>query len=414
MQTHKNNASWKIMFPLFLVIFVDVIGLCIVFPVLAPLIYDPSQSLLPASWGTPARNWAYGIMLSIWPIFMFISAPIVGDLSDKLGRKKVILICLFGEAIAYMLGAASVSLHSLSLMLISRVFAGAFSGSQPIAQAAIADISTPENKTRNMSNIVLASTLGVVLGPIIGGLSAETQFISWFNYGTPFQIAAVIALINAVLLMVAFKETHVVKQAQKIQWLKCLFLLVDAFKLKQIRAISAPFFLQMLAWALYFQALAYFLMRAFQYGSGRIGFFYGVLGMAASVTLSYLIKVLLRRCKKEITIFGLGCICTFIGAFIATCFLQESLQYVAAIFGAVGISLGYTVALSFYSNAVGEDQQGWIMGIPASLAGFAWAVTAICIGPLTNAGLTAAFAATTVIAALSILALIPLKRRILK
>ncbi len=390
-----QTQNWRTMLPLFMVIFVDVMGLCIVFPVLAPLFFDPINGLLPASINMTSRNFLYGLQLSLWPICMFISAPIIGDLSDKLGRKKVLLLCLFGEAMGYLIGAISVSTQSFFLFILSRVFAGAFAGSQPIAQAAIADISTAETKTRNMSYIVLAATLGVVLGPIIGGFMSEQRLASWFNYGTPLQIAALVSLLNAVLLIFTFHETHAIKREQVIQWLKCINLFFDAFKQKSIRNISFSFFALQVSWSLYFQILAFFLVQNYHYTTAQIGIFYTVLGIASAITLSWGIKALIKYYKRDEILYIQGGIFLAAGGLCAGIFTNEAWQYCAVILGAIGISLSYTVGLSIYSKAVGEASQGWIMGISAAIAGAAWGITAIATGPLSSISLTMPFFVVT-------------------
>lgn len=386
-----QTQNWRTMLPLFMVIFVDVMGLCIAFPVLAPLFFDPINGLLPASVNLTSRNFLYGLQLSLWPICMFISAPIIGDLSDKLGRKKVLLLCLFGEAMANLIGAMSVSLHSFILFLLFRILAGVFAGSQPIAQAAIADISTPENKTRNMSYIVLAATLGVVLGPVIGGFMSEQRLVSWFSYGTPLQIATLVSLLNAVLLIFTFHETHAIKREQTIQWLKCFSLFFHAFKQKSIRNISLSFFALQLGWSLYFQILAFFLVQSFHYTTSQIGTFYTVIGLASAVTLSWGIKMLIHYFKRDDTLYIQGALFLAAGGLCAGLFQSEAWQYIAVILGSIGISLSYTVGLSIYSKAVGDASQGWIMGISAAIAGAAWGITAVATGPLGSVSLALPF-----------------------
>ncbi|MAZ38606.1 MAG: hypothetical protein CMF49_00625 [Legionellales bacterium] len=382
---NKNkDDNWKVFFALFFVIFVDVIGLCIVFPIIAPLVYDVHSSLLPAGLSLTAKNWIYALLLALWPLCLFFSAPILGDLSDKFGRKKVLLSCLFGEAIAYSIGAAAISMQSLSLMVISRIIAGIFAGSQPIAQAAIADISTVENKTRNMSKIVLATTLGVVLGPLIGGFTANSHLFSFFSYATPFQVATVIALLNAILLLVTFKETHIVQHKLKVKWMKSIRLFTDAFKSEKIRVISFIFFLIMISWSIYFQGLAFFLIKEYAFNTSKIGFFYGLIGIASAMTLTFGMNLLAKKIKQEPILFLLGLIAMIICGILSSFSTAIYLQCIAAVLGAFGVAITYTLSLSFYSNSVGEGKQGWIMGISGSLSGAGWAITALAIGPMSG------------------------------
>ncbi|NNM58455.1 MAG: MFS transporter [Legionellales bacterium] len=394
--------NWKTLLPLFMVIFVDVIGLCMVFPILAPLFYDPQLSILPTETSETVRSLFYGMMLTMWPLFMFISAPILGDLSDKIGRKKVLLICLFGEAISYLVGAMAVTTASLILFIISRILAGTFAGSQPIAQAAIADISTPETRTRNISYIVLASTLGVVLGPLIGGVTAENSFLSWFTASTPFQIAALIALLNAVLLIISFKETHEQKKPQKINLFKGFFLFADGFKNKKIRYLSFAFFFVQLSWSLYFQSLAYFLVKKYHFTTAHIGFFYAVLGLASVVTLTYIIRALIKILKSDNLIFAVGAALQIAGTLSAAIFTSLPWEYTALVLTSAGISLTYTVGISLYSSQVSSLHQGWIMGISAAVFGVAWAMTAITTGALSAISPILPFAAAGVFAAIGL------------
>lgn len=376
--------TWKVLLPLFMVIFVDVVGLCLVFPILAPLFYDPRLAILPASFNLPMRNFLYGLMLLMWPLFMFICAPILGDLSDRLGRKQVLLICLFGEAISYLLGAMAITSSSIIIFFLSRILSGAFSGSQPIAQAAIADISSIATKTRNMSNIVLASTLGVVLGPLLSGATTQSNWVTWFNATTPFQIAAITALLNAVLLMITFKETHEVRRTQKINIFKGLILLVEAFKDNIIRSLSLAFFASQLSWSLYFQSLAYFLVKQYHFSTAYIGIFYSVLGLASAMALTYGIRILLKLFKVNKSIFLIGSILQVLGAVLVFTSNLLAIQYLAVVVSGIGISFTYTVSLSMYSNQVSPERQGSIMGISAAVVGCAWAITALLSGLLSS------------------------------
>ena len=395
---------WKVLFPLCLVIFVDVMGLCIVFPLFAPLFYDPTQGFLSAHTSLETRHLLYGSMLSVWPLYMLIASPLIGDLSDKIGRKKVLLLCLFGEGIAYLLGALSITTGSLIVFFLSRALAGIFSGSQPIAQAAIADLATADNKTRYMSYIVLAATLGVVLGPLIGGFMSDTAWVSWFNFATPFQVAALISLLNAVLLILTFKETHVVTKTVKIKLLKSISLLQDAFKQPAIRQLSVAFFLLQLSWSLYFQSLAYFLVANFQATTLSIGLFYGVIGLASALTLTYFMRLLLKTGQNDRHIFSLGLVCSVSGAVLASLFIHYLfIQYLAVALSAIGVSFAYTTGISLFSGKASAAHQGRMMGIAAALCGGAWTVTAGLTGVLLMGGAILPFIVAAICAALSFL-----------
>ena len=198
--------------PLLLVLFIDGMGLGLVIPVLNGLIFDPNSQFLPANDFSPLmHNVIYGAIISIFMLCWFFGAAVLGDLSDQIGRKKSLIICLLGAFLSYLLSAWAVNASSLTLLLLGRVIAGVTSGSQPIAQAAIIDLSTPETKARNLGFILLSLSLGFIFGPLFGGLLSDKNISPYFNFATPFYFATLISFINIVFLYLFFNETFVSK-----------------------------------------------------------------------------------------------------------------------------------------------------------------------------------------------------------
>src|SRR5579872_2397994 len=137
--------------PLLLVLFIDGMGLGLVFPLINGLIFDKNSTFLANTHFPPAmHNIIYGAIISIFMLCWFFGAAILGDLSDQIGRKKSLIICLVGTFLSYLIAAFSVTFQSLTFFIIGRVIAGFTSGSQPIAQAAIIDLSKQEHKARNI------------------------------------------------------------------------------------------------------------------------------------------------------------------------------------------------------------------------------------------------------------------------
>ena len=140
--------------PLFIIILIDGMGLGLFFPVLNAIILEPSSSILNPTVSAYWRNIAYSVTNGIFMLCWFFGAAILGDLSDQVGRKKPLIICLFGAFAGYLLSVFAVAWHSYSLLLGGRIIAGFTAGSQPIAQAAIVDVSPAEYKARNISLIL--------------------------------------------------------------------------------------------------------------------------------------------------------------------------------------------------------------------------------------------------------------------
>ena len=175
------------LFLIFLTVFIDMVGFGIVIPVL-PLYAEHFHA-------TPVQiGWLTGIYSGMQVIFV----PILGRLSDRFGRRPVLILSLIGTALGFLImGWAS----SLPLLFAARIIDGASGGNISTAQAYIADISTPENRSRSMGLIGAAFGLGFTFGPMIGGV------LSRISYGAPFYFAAALAALNVVLLYFILPES---------------------------------------------------------------------------------------------------------------------------------------------------------------------------------------------------------------
>src|SRR6266481_3356569 len=168
------------LFVLFLTVFIDLIGFGIVIPIL-PL-YAEHFHASPIAIG-----WLTGIYSGMQIIF----TPLLGRLSDRVGRRPVLIVSLAGTALGFLvMGWAT----SLPLLFAARIIDGATGGNISTAQAYIADVSTPENRSRSMGLIGAAFGLGFTFGPMIGGI------MSRISYGAPFFLAAGLATANALLV----------------------------------------------------------------------------------------------------------------------------------------------------------------------------------------------------------------------
>jgi DHA1 family tetracycline resistance protein-like MFS transporter len=378
----QNRREWLTIFPLFLVIVIDAMGFCLVFPILTPLISNVHSSILPVETSALVRALCYGFALAAYPLAMFFAAPILGDLSDHIGRKKVMLYCLLGTGISYGLAIPGIQLHSIGLFMLSRILAGLFAGSQPIAQAAIADISSPETKTINLSNIILAMTAGIVFGPLIGGLFSNPHIASWFSYSTPFAMAAGLSLFNALILAVFFKETFTHTVRGKIDLYKGFTLFCHGFRVKELRLLAAGFFLTQFAWGLYIQAILWFLAMHYQYSSEKLGFFLVYMGVWFVFSLSFGMRLAKRLLHAETRIFLYFSLLGTLGLLGCALSSTATAQWLFLPLIVAGDALCYTCGIALFSNTADEKTQGWIMGVTGSLAAAAWTITGVVDGGL--------------------------------
>lgn len=188
---------------IFITLLIDVTGLGIIIPVLPKLIQELSH-------GSLSEAAAYGgWLVSVYAIMQFICSPIVGGLSDRFGRRPVLLASLFGFGLDYLFLAFA---PTLGWLFVGRVIAGIMGASFTTAGAYIADISTPEKRAQNFGIIGAAFGLGFIIGPVIGGLLG--------SYGSriPFMVAAALTLLNWLYGLFILPESLKPENRRKFEW----------------------------------------------------------------------------------------------------------------------------------------------------------------------------------------------------
>src|SRR5204863_6199257 len=189
---------------IFLTVFIDLIGFGIVIPLLPLYAKHLVPALIKPQW---AQGFAIGVIIASFSAMQFVFAPIWGKLSDRHGRRPILLISTAGAALSYVLFAIGSGFenHTLALwaLLVSRVFAGACGGNITVAQAYIADITPPENRSKKMGLIGMAFGLGFICGPIIAGLGLK--FLG--NTG-PGWLAAGLCALNFLLALFILAESR--------------------------------------------------------------------------------------------------------------------------------------------------------------------------------------------------------------
>lgn len=368
---------------LMLIVIIEVMGLGLVLPILPGLFIAKSSPILGLTTGINLRHFFYGLYLSVFPIGMFFGTPFLGELSDKFGRKKILLLCLLAVALCYFFSVVAIHIHSLTIFLLVRIFSGFFSGSYDIANAATADISTTETKARNMGWISLALALGFIVGPIISSFTTEEKYISWFNLSTPFLIAGIFALVNALLVAVAFKETFVPRQVARMHLRKVFSAFVFIYNDPRVRKLGLLFFVMSLAWWVFLAAVPLVLSEKFHQETHTIGMFMIMIGIGNVITVLFIQKTVLKLFTlKQIVFYSL----VIAGVIVVIMGLTNRVQLIwmlTFIFAVIEI-LSYGSFLALTSNAVSKSEQGKVMGGIAAVASIAFFLTGFMVSELAN------------------------------
>ncbi|MCY9823151.1 MFS transporter [Aeromonas media] len=194
MEGIKGRAT---LWVLVMTVILAIAGFSLPSPVLAPLLLDPAQGMLTPAASDWSRKVWLGVIMGLYPLFQLIGSPRLGRLSDRHGRKPILMVCLVGVLAGYVLMALGIAWRSLPLLLLSRAVEGFFNGNIAIVQAMAADMSTAKTKTRNFAWINIGMNLGWVLGPMIGGYAAVVSG----DYSLAAWLAVAMTLVNLLLVL---------------------------------------------------------------------------------------------------------------------------------------------------------------------------------------------------------------------
>lgn len=384
MQQHINNNNFALKaMPLLLVIFIDGMGLGLVFPLLNALLFDPASHFFTTTITPFMQNIIYGATIGIFMLCWFFGAAMLGDLSDQVGRKKSLIVCLVGSFIGYFLAAIAIIFHTLTLLIIGRMIAGFTAGSQPIAQAAIIDMSTPAQKARNIGIILFAVSCGFIAGPLLGGILSDNQLVHWFGFSTPFYFASAISLINLFLLLIFVKETFIVTEKSRIKPHRAIEVFVDAFKHPEIRTLSIIFFIFILGWSSFYSFISLYVLKLFDFTPTKVSLIMTLLGTGFVIGNGFLTNYMMKKFSAKNNVV----ISIIITAIFVLIILGSKLPLFAwLLVSPIGatVTVAYAVLLTIFSNQVDEKSQGWIMGITGSIMALVFAIDGIIVSVLAS------------------------------
>lgn len=371
----------KTLVTIFCTIFIDLIGIGILIPVIPQLFANPASSefLLPVGTSLKTGYLMLGVLIALYPIGQFVATPILGQLSDRYGRKKILALSLLGTAISYVLFAIGIITKNIPLLFFSRFFDGLTGGNISVAQAMISDVSTPENRLRNFGMLGAAFGLGFIFGPYIGGKLSDPSVISWFTAATPFFFAAILAFLNMLSVWFLLKETNMNLRADKITWNKSISNVIRAAKMPGVNVIFLTNFLFFGGFTFFTTFFSVFLINKFGFTQGNIGDFFAYIGIWSAFTQAVLTRQIGRWfTQPTIVKWSLAGGAVFILAY----FLPRVSWQLLLIPPFFSLCTGLTMAnlTSLLSKMAPRDSQGEILGINASVQAIAQAIPALLSG----------------------------------
>lgn len=371
-----SRIELKSLGPYLLAIAIDAMGFGLAYPMMSAIFGDRHAGMLGSEASAALRNFYLGLGYGVYPFCMFFGSSLMGELSDAFGRRRIMLLCVLGLAVSYLIMACGIWWSSVAILLLGRGLSGLMAGCQGIAQAAIADLSTPRNKAHNMSLMSLAFSAGVIVGPVLGGVTADRTLSPAFGYGTPFVLVSALSLLCAAWTWLTSQETAVAARARPINvWLP-LRVVAEAALNTRIALLCVVFFLMQIGYGLYLQTIMLLLQTRFHYHSAQLGLFSGVIGVSFVLGLLLIVRIMLRF-YRVVDIAKTGLLVAGVCEVLSALYPQESLLWgLAALIGCFDM-VAYTTMYTAFSDAVSVDRQGWALGVAGSVMAIAWVVTGL-------------------------------------
>ncbi len=328
-----------------------------------------------------------GVIASVFSILQFVFAPFWGAVSDRRGRRGVLLLTVAGTAFSYLMWVCS---GSFWLFLLSRIVSGAFSGNLSVATAAVADVTTRQERSKAMGLVGAAFGLGLITGPTLGALTVRFNLLSRHpslaHFGVnPFSVPALIALafclVNLVWIWARFRETltPAVRAEAREPRLRNPLKAILGLENPAVRRANLVAFIYSIAFVGMESTLTFLAAQRFHYDSRQNGILLGFMGLCAVVTQGYLVRKLLKV-AEEISVLRAGLVFTAGGLVLIGYAPQVWLLYAGLACLALGSGLvnpATTGLISLYATAA---EQGRVLGIFRSLGSLTRAFTPVLAG----------------------------------
>jgi DHA1 family tetracycline resistance protein-like MFS transporter len=349
MKKNKNQAALGF---IFITMLIDVIGWGIIIPVIPALI----EELIKGDISEAAK--IGGWLTFSYAVTQFIFAPLVGNLSDKYGRRPIILISLFGFTLDYILLALA---PTITWLFIGRIIAGITGASITTASAYIADISTPENRTKNFGMIGAAFGLGFIIGPVIGGLLGQ------YGPKIPFYAAAILCFINFLygyfILPESLSKEN--RRAFNIKRANPVGSFINLKKYPKLIGLILSMFILYVASHAIQSNWSYFTMYKFNWDEKMVGLSLGAIGLLVALVQGVLIRWINPKLGNEKSIY-VGFVLYSFGMLLFAFATESWMMFVFLIPYCLGGIAGPALQ-AVISNQVPSTEQGEIQGTLASL-----------------------------------------------
>jgi DHA1 family tetracycline resistance protein-like MFS transporter len=343
-------------------VFLDTVGFGILMPVLP-------EFLMQLTGGTLAEvSSLAGYLVASYAALQFLFAPVLGNLSDRYGRRKVLLVSLAFFSLNYLIAGLATTLW---VLFLGRMITGITAATHATANALIADVSPPDERAQNFGLMGMAFGLGFIVGPTIGGLLGE-----WY-VRAPFFAAAGLGAMNTVYGYFALKETLPESARRAFSWRRAnpLGMIGQLRRYPILIGLVTVMFIYNIGHHVYPSNWSFYTIEKFSWSPLDVGLSMGLVGVLMAVMQGYVIRLVIPRWGPVITAFaGFSAAAA---AFIGIALANNSITVLLWCFMSAFAGLAGPAVAGIMSNQVPQNEQGELQGINASVGSFG-----AIIGPL--------------------------------
>lgn len=376
-----------------LTVFLDILGFGILLPVMPELIYTIFQ---PAGYSFNGALIALGWLTAVYPLTQFLATPVLGQLSDRYGRRPVLALSLVGTALGYAVFALGILWQNIPLLFVGRIIDGFTGGNISVARAVVADVSAPKNRARNFGLIGAGFGIGFVMGPVIGARLANPNASvfglfhtpDWFNVATPFWFAAILSTLNMLLVWLYLPETNRhINKAIKVAWAKSVHNIRRAAVHPALRVIFGTEFLFWSGFTFFLTFFQVLLIQKLHFTTSNIGDMFAYIGICIAVSQALLVPIVSRFMKSH-DVLRYSVLATGLALFLQL--VPNATWQLLLTAPVIAIFNGLTVAnaSALVSLSADKDIQGEVLGIEASVQALAQAIPAIIAGYVATFGVS--------------------------
>jgi DHA1 family tetracycline resistance protein-like MFS transporter len=365
--------------PVYLVVFVGFVGYSTMITVFTPMFLQGHGRLIPPDTATGEKTILLGLVLCTYPLGQFLSAPPIGALSDKYGRRRVLLISLVLSIFCYGLIAGAIAMENFWLLIVALGAAGLAEGNIVIAQSAVSDVSNATNRGRLFGYVYMSASLAYVVGPLVGGKLASRTIVPWFSYATPFW--AMLVPLTATLVAVAlfFRETRQSSTTTGIDFAAAFSNISAVFRPTRTRILYLANFAFYLGIFGFFRCYPMYLVDEFHLDVSKVSEFIAWVSVPTIIGSLWLAGVIMAKFPVATVAVWSG-VLTALAMILIVIPSSPAALWITLFLTGLPLSVCMAACATLLSMSVSSEEQGSALGNNQALQVFAESVSGLVGG----------------------------------